>query len=211
MHRETAWQFIVDCLDKDSRVTSCIRGLNFRNGIKCVLQAIHWASLTSSSPKHFHIGTVHSRCELWPSGRIQPPVSFSLPLLLYPRWRMGFSPFRRVRRRVQNQKDILVNYRFFAHTFGDGCDCPCIPTLRPLKSRRRVLREQTGKRHLAVCVLLPGYPPDLFVACREITLSSKSLTLMFGNYVRTLGTDTATFIYIATFLLLLPFTQYKLS
>lgn len=55
-----------------------------------------------------------------------------------------------------------------------------------MESSSRRIRQ----RDLAVRLRLPGYPPELFVACQ------KSLILIFGNYERTLDTVTTTYFYL---------------
>ena len=146
-----AWQFTVDWLTWQM-LPSCILHprIEFRKWHK-LRTASHSLSITNE----FIIKSLsHRYCAFTPRTMTveenPTPISFSLPLFLclllsisFPslekigragtswaaeeRWRMGFSPLRRPRRRVQNRKDVCVNYRFFAHAFGDGCDCLVIP------------------------------------------------------------------------------------
>lgn len=190
-----AWQFTVDWLTWQM-LPSCI--LHPRIESRKWRTASHSLSITNE----FIIKSLsHRHCAFLPRTMTveenPAPISFSLPLFLclplsisFPslakigragprwaaeeRWRMGFSLLRRPRRRVQNRKDVCVNYRFFAHTFGDGCDCLWSHrglSQESMESSSRTIRQ----RHLAVRLLLPGYPPDPFLACQ------KSLILMFGK------------------------------
>lgn len=150
-------------LGKSSRVASCIRGLNFRNGISHLLSITNEFFIKSLSHRHWPFTprtmTVEENLasdQLFPPPIPVPPLSIAFPSLAKigragtswaaeERLRMGFSPLRRPRRRVQNRQDVCVNYRFFTPAFGDGYDCLVFPTRLFSRLDGEFFKNQTGK------------------------------------------------------------------
>lgn len=143
-----AWQFTVDWLTWQM-LPSCILHprIEFRKWHK-LRTASHSLSITNefitfTSALCIHAANYDRRGEFGSDQLFPSPIPLPTPINFFlvvgkigragtswaaeERWRMGFSPLRRPRRRVQNRKDVCVNYRFFAHAFGDGCDCLVIP------------------------------------------------------------------------------------
>lgn len=190
-----AWQFTVDWLTWQM-LPSCILHprIEFRKWHK-LRTASHSLSITNefitfTSALCIHAANYDRRGEFGSDQLFPSPIPLPTPINFFfvvgkigragtswaaeERWRMGFSPLRRPRRRVQIEKmSVLIIDSL--HTLSEMAAIALWShgglSQESMESSSRTIRQ----RHLAVRLLLPGYPPDLFVACQ------KSLILMFGK------------------------------